>query len=704
MRDLHNKDLVNNKIYFLQVHEKVRNGIPLSKVGDTVREVEERNSETILNASLHRSNKVTYWKAEKADGTLFRDKKLHKFLEDKGYERELNDNGNKSEWFYDLSYKIFITLFEEFINKKPRKPYKLRKAQKHLSKKILEAFKTVKYLNLNACVRVGKTILSQDTAKQLNMMPCYIGKNLTSQSSARKTFEDIDIVESMCTISIHGEEKEVEEGYTKKVKRIISEIEKENILNQRILFFVDEVDDASHTILARKTMKPVIQYFKDNDLFGGFITMTGTRAHRGLKVLNDVKDKDDKLVEIELPYYEMQQIQPETTCQRDFTSVTIYNENENAPLSNISGAMKTAPGRESIAKSIISLFEDNSFNIKYNDNFPNIFIKISTIGKSNATSLVSLLNKKYSVVKGTEYKYVNINGNTTTSREAEEYCEKIINKNKDKKIVFITQGMATTSFSIESIGTAIVFTDNEMTADDVQGIHRSCTFAPGKTNTNLILITTNDSKELQFDDPFEDELKKAYDKESTREIYKSINQYNSITHFLVNASKNTIDTPVIVTEQNIERYIDIKQQYQIALSSQVQAVIDEEFTFLKTLKSNKTSKKSKCNNSSKSENPLGDLPSAEHETKNKSKEISKETKAKRLKALFSAISNMMAYDGNNQCTTPSFNLFGVNEKVFYECEKLKVLSDRWNSIYELCKDDKTFIRLYADKIAELNTF
>ena len=85
-----------NKIYFLEVVQKPG----LVKIGDTHREVAERNAESIINASLMPVQDAPWQVAEKFDGSVFRDKTFHKFLEKKGYERELNHKGSKSEWFF----------------------------------------------------------------------------------------------------------------------------------------------------------------------------------------------------------------------------------------------------------------------------------------------------------------------------------------------------------------------------------------------------------------------------------------------------------------------------------------------------------------------------------------------------------------------------------------------------------------------------
>jgi 3,4-dihydroxy-2-butanone 4-phosphate synthase len=77
------KDDGVNKIYFLEVVEKPGK----VKAGDTHRDVERRNQETMTNASLHRKpgTEPIYVVAKMWDGTVFRDKKFHTFLKQKKY-------------------------------------------------------------------------------------------------------------------------------------------------------------------------------------------------------------------------------------------------------------------------------------------------------------------------------------------------------------------------------------------------------------------------------------------------------------------------------------------------------------------------------------------------------------------------------------------------------------------------------------------
>jgi len=686
-----------NIIYLYMVKEKPK----LGKVGDTHRGLDKRIKETTTTASLHIVEQY-FWEAKKHDGTKFRDYELHKFLEGKGWKRELNDNGNKSEWFFDLTLEDFEKEFEEFVGKKPSKKYIPRKGQEYLEGEILQAFDDgFNYVNLSACVRVGKTILSLGISKVKNYFPVYIGKNLTSQSSVEDDNEEYNIVPKFKCVSLHGIDEKVENELSKKTKRIIESIELENPDNKKIIFYIDEVDDASHTIKSRQVLVPVVKYFQENGYEVKVICMSGTRAYRGLKILNDIAD-GEKIKEISLTYGEMQILQPETTCRRNFLSITHYSPSE-VELSNISDSMKSGVGRKSLAGTLVNLLgTTHSFDIKLNPKFPHWFIKFATIGKGNANSLVNYLNKNHSVVENQKYFFQNVNGDFTSSREAQDYCKGIIESHPGCIVVFITQGMATTSFSVKTIGNGVVFTDNELTSDDIQCLHRSATHTEGKEWCNLIVVTTNDSPEMKFDDVFEEEVS-GTGREERSKIYKEICEIDCITHYLVKDGKSTI--PVKIDNSNVEVMLDKKMERMTKISSIVQSLMDEDelpmFDLLDELVKN-TSKKSKTKKG-KSVDIFG---SSIDSSKKSSKEQNKTTLKKKQKLLRALVENIVKVPsacrmmGISIEEFDSWNEIGtLQEDMFLEYyNNFPILKDRVNQIYGLCEDENYLVKNYINKM------
>jgi len=688
-----------NKLYFLEVIEKPG----MVKIGDTHRDVETRNEETIINASLHIKQR-TWVVADRWDGSIFRDKSFHKFLEGKGYERELNNKRSKSEWFYITIEKALEEL-EEFIRKPVFKTVELRTAQNYLLEKMQEAIdEGHQYINAGFCVRVGKTIISLTLSSQNKWMPVYIGKNLTSQSSAECDNKEYGIVPEMLTQSLHGVD-ELEEGeLSKRTKLIIENIENTNTANKPIVFFVDEVDDGSHTTKSRDIITPVVEYFKANGKFACIFPMSGTRIYRGEKILKELTDGDIK--ELSLEYYEMQILQPETTCRREFRNISFYSEAKDG-LSNISDAIKNKDhGHKSLATFITKLLGTNNFEFTIDPNFPHWFIKFATVGKDNAKKLVAYLNRNCSTIENKEFYFAEINGDVTSSRQAQNYCKDIIKKQDGKTCVFISQGMATTSFSVEQIGNAAVFSDNELTSDDIQALHRAVTWALGKLFGNLLYITTNDSMEHSFDDIFEDETKIAKTREEKIEIYRELTNNNSMIHFTVNGKSIR---PVKVTYENADKVIDKKAKAMTRVGSIMGLMndLDDEIqeNILLTVTGKKgTSLKSKSTNGDKFD------PFSEGDTKKSKKQdtdkVTLGQKEKIFRAFVEGSVNVPALAREQETTIEEFsywNEVGISKELFFDVYNSSwMFRDRIDSIYNLCDDDTYLVENYLNRIVELH--
>lgn len=694
-----------NKIYFLEVEEK-----PYPKVGDSIRDVEERNKETMTNAALHRKKGTApfYVVAQKYDGTTFRDKEFHSFLRKQGYKFELNDQGNESEWVQSdpkgniPTVEQLLAELAKFTSKPVYKSVELRPAQHYLLAKMQEAVAAGnQYVNAGFCVRVGKTIISLTHAANNDWMPVYLGKNLTSQSSAETDNSKFGIVPQMLTQSLHGVDELEDDEPSKKTKQIIDRINSSNVSNRKIVFFVDEVDDASHTKKSRDIITPVVEHFKANGQFASIVTMSGTRIYRGEKILKELTTGDIK--ELSLEYYEMQILQPETTCNRNYRHISFYSKDADG-LVNISDAMTNKEnGHKSLASVVEKLLGTNNFDIVTNEQFPHWFIKFATVGKDKANAFVRYLNRNCSTIENNEYVFAAINGDVTRAKESQDYCEKIIADNAGKTCVFISQGMATTSFSVTAIGNSAVFTDNEITADDTQALHRSATWTEGKTDCNMIVVTTNDSMEHSFDDIFEDETKLATTREEKTEIYKELLNNNSMGHYTVNG--NSVRT-VRVTQENADKMLDKKAQKMTRESSivHVLADLDEEILediFAKVAGKKTTSKKSKTAKGSKFD-PFSDGTKPTKGKNSISDKLTVGQKEKILRAFCESAVNVPAIAREQQTTIEELNIWPDIDiekdlffNVYYNSPKFK---DRIDTIYSLCEDTDYLVQNYIDKL------
>jgi hypothetical protein len=689
-----------NKLYFLEVEEK----LGMVKVGDTHRDVELRNQETMTNASLHRKKgtKPTWVIAKKWDDTVYRDKEFHAFLKKKGYDFDTNNQDNDSEWVLNVTVEQLFTELAEFTRKPVYKTVELRPAQHYLLEQLQEAVdEGYQYINAGFCVRVGKTIISLTHSARNKWMPVYLGKNLTSQSSAETDNAEYGIVTQMLTQSLHGVD-ELEEGeLSKKTKQIIENINQTNTDNKPVIFFVDEVDDASHTKQSRNIITPVVDYYKENGMFACIITMSGTRIYRGEKILKDLTDGSIK--ELSLEYYEMQILQPETTCRRNFRNISFYSEKADG-LVNISDAMKNKDiGHKSLASCIVKLLGTNNFEFVLDEKFPHWFMKFSTVGKNNANALVRYLNRNHSIIEKQEYYFAAINGDVTNAKEAQEYCKTIIKDNLEKTCVFISQGMATTSFSVVDIGNSVVFTDNELTADDTQALHRSATWTEGKTDCNMVVVTTNDSKEYLFDDIFEDETKIAKSRGEKIAIYKELLNNNSMIHF----HEAHGFRPVVVTQETADNVIDKKMKSMTKIASIMGVVndLDEELidNILNTITGKKNSSKNSSSDKPDSFNPFGISDTKNLSTNQPSDTITLKEKERILRAFVENAVNVPAIAREQDTTIEEFkfwNELNVSKELFFNVYNSSWLfKDRIDAIYNLCGNEQYLIENYLNKIS-----
>jgi hypothetical protein len=691
-----------NKIYFLQVTEK-----PYIKVGDSIRDVEERNRETMTNAALHRKKgtKPFYVVAEKFDGTTFRDKQFHAFLRKQGYTFELNDQGNESEWVKsDVTGNIPTVeqLLEElakFTSKPVYKSVELRRVQHYgldLLATATEAGHTK--INFGSCMRSGKTIISLTHAKRNNCMPVYIGKNLTSQSSAEDDNNENNIVPCIVTVSIHGQDEDTDTELSKKSQRVIEKINSANKDNQKIIIYVDECDDASHTAKSRAIIKQVAKHYHDKGVLFQVITMTGTRKERGRKILNDLtflgKSKD-----LSIEYWEMQILQPEETVNRNFVSINFFQGNAHG-LVNIADALKDrTTGHASLASFIKLLLSPNNFGLKDTSKHPHWFMKFCTTEKSPITDLAKYLNTNLTTVAGKDYLYIPINGDTTSSREAQKFCKKIIKDNPTKVVVFLSFGMATTSFSVVPIGNSAVFSDNSITADDTQAYHRSATWETGKEWCNMVQVTTAEPDTVSWNDVFESELPPG-PKQGKLPISKEILHLNSLIHIECGKSTNQMT----ITSEFAEHVLDKRAVAQTRVAS-VMHMLKEHDDIKDIILECVDPKTGKIKKALKSGTEKGDTFDPFGVLKNRKKKTTQTglTVAKQeaiLRAFAANAVNVPAVAREQGITLEEFDLWsevGVDEDLFkLVCEQSEDFKETINTIYRLCDDD-SHLKTYLDK-------
>lgn len=708
-------DLIGEtKIYFLKVLEKTsfyndasnvgtipsftidKVGASIIKIGDTFRLVEERNRETLTNASLHKEI-VSSTLAIKEDGSTFRDYDFHEFLEDKGYERELNDNGRPSEFF-------FITMdqaqqeYEEFTAKKFKKQVVFRTVQHYGLDLLAEATEAgYKAINFGSCMRSGKTIISLEHARRYDCMPVYLGKNLTSQSSAETDNNEYNIVPNMVTVSIHGQDEDTDTELSKKAQQVVEKINATN-KDQKIIIYIDECDDASHTSKSRAIISQVAKHYHDKEMLFQVIPMTGTRKERGRKILNDMPFLG-KLKDLSIEYWEMQILQPNDTVKRNFVSINFFQGNAHN-LVNIADALKDrTTGHTSITSFIKLLLSPNNFKLKDTSKHPHWFFRFCTTEKSPITDLAKYLNSNLNTVNGQEYFYQPVNGETTNAREAQKFCKKVIKDNPTKIVVFLSFGMATTSFSVVPIGNTVVFSDNPITADEIQAFHRGATWEESKEWCNMVHVTTAETGQLAWNDVFESELPPG-SKQGKLPIYKEILHMNSLIH--IECGQST--TPMVITPEFAEHVLDKRAIAQTRVASVVN-MLKEHDDIRDIILECVDPKTGKIKKTLKSGTAKGNTVDPFDVLKNRKKQKNQSglTVAKQeaiLRAFADNAVNVPAVAREQGVTLEEFDLWDevdVDEELFeMVCEQSEDFKETIDTIYRLCEDD-SHLKDYLDK-------
>lgn len=711
-------DLIGEtKIYFLKVLEKTsfyndasnvgtipsftidKVGSSIIKIGDTFRLVEERNKETLTNASLHKEV-VSSTLAVKEDGSTFRDYEFHEHLEDKGYERELNDNGRPSEFFF-ITMEQAQKEYEEFTAKKFKKEAVLRTVQ-HYGLDLLAEATEAGYMAINfgSCMRSGKTIISLEHARRNNCMPVYLGKNLTSQSSAEDDNNEYNIVPHMVTVSIHGQDEDTNTELSKKAQQVIEKIDAANKNNQKIIIYIDECDDSSHTSKSCAIIKQVAQHYFNKGMLFQVIPMTGTRKERGRKILNDMpflgKSKD-----LSIEYWEMQILQPDDTVRRNFVSINFFQGNAHG-LVNIADALKDrTTGHASIASFIkLLLSPTNNFKLKDTSKHPHWFFRFCTTEKSPITDLAKYLNNNLNTMNGREYHYQPINGDTTKAKEAQQFCKKVIKDNPTKIVVFLSFGMATTSFSVVSIGNAAVFSDNPITADEIQAEHRGATWEKGKEWCNMVHVTTAEAVDtMAWNDVFESELPPG-PKQGKLPIFKEILHMNSLIHVACGQST----TPMTITPELAVDVLDKRAVAQTRVAS-VMHMLNEHDNIKDMILECIDPKTGKIKKALKSGTSKGKTVDPFDVLKNRKKQNPQSglTVAKQeaiLRTFAENVVNVPAVAREQGVTLEEFDLWeevNVDEELFkIVCEQSEDFNETIGTIYRLCEDD-SHLKTYLDK-------
>ena len=435
------------------------------------------------------------------------------------------ENVFKLNLFKDLIQNIMENFKEIYMVDKPLRIFSIQNKQKTMYNFLDTYLKSGSpfYLNVDAATRIGKTLITLTAMKDNNVTPIWIGKNLTSHSSAIKDHKDFYLGEmnlGIFSLNINTN-----------IKTKFEVMIKDNDIIGDVVLIIDEVDDKTHTLPSSEGLKIVIDSIKNSALnFRGMITMSATRAHRGIKLIRNVAGTNVEINNFYLPYYQMQELDNITTVPRHMIMIGIVTKNKFSFENSVNKINRKS--LSNVAEFLLPLFGDvKRYNMMLNKDAPHIFVKYQANTNNSILSLIDMLENKN---KNKNRIFFNMTGENTSNKEAEQNIKELEAKNIGKQIIIISKGMAATSFSVPTIGRTIIVGDTN--ANSYQVLHRSTTYSesiPGKV-AQMIQITEIDNMNVYTPDPlFVETQRLNLEEKDLSKIYKkylSDNTDNSIVY------------------------------------------------------------------------------------------------------------------------------------------------------------------------------
>ena len=434
----------------------------------------------MTNSSLHRHGKKKFYAAVKENGETFRDKSFHKFLTNKGYKREDNDQGNPSEWFYDITDETIEKELFLFTKKKVRCLIVLRPHQQDVYEQVLKADK--KYNLLSLAPRFGKTYTILEIAQYYfdQSVPVVLvpaSKSLSSNASFINDYSD-----GGYTFPIINNASLFMEN-----DKIIENLRDQIGTGKKIILVTDEADVASHTDISVEKLKEIEENF---DVFKIFV-MSGTAIYKASKIFLDVPEED--IFSINITYTDLfSYINQTELVKRNFVNIR-YHSNLMPDGLNIKQSFEQASATDTMVKYVNTFVNDEARDAYF------------SLGESKVSMVfvpglqikyMKDFVKKYSAAYP-DVKAEIINGTETTNRKAEEKVKKIINTMKmekdTRKLVLFSSGMAQRSFSVPLLRRTIILSDGLITPSFLQMSARCLTYdrdLKGEQTGDIIRIST----------------------------------------------------------------------------------------------------------------------------------------------------------------------------------------------------------------------
>ena len=360
------------------------------------------------------------------------------------------------------------------------KVYKPRAWQQQVVNQMLDS--NQKHILLSLPPRFGKTLSVLEFAKKLvengidgnKLYLVPLSKNLSSNTSFVVDYDDFGYIQHyniLKDISLFKDEEKI-------MEKLSNELPDDAL----IIPITDEADLASNTSISISKIKEITSKYQVVKQ----IVMTGTNVGRAAKILKDVPMEDINYVN--MTYTDMLVMGGEVV-KRNVVNVQYNISDFSEDVLNIRQSFEDPKEYQTLSQYLYTWTLDSGQEMRYNlqpTEAVMVFIKTKT--KKHLKQFGEVFYNNYS----DECEVMIISGDFTTNGKAQEQVQKklhIMRQNKNnKRLVILSNGMASRSFSVSKIYRTILFGDNLLSYADLQAMSRSLTHEDGKEFADIIRI------------------------------------------------------------------------------------------------------------------------------------------------------------------------------------------------------------------------
>lgn len=338
------------------------------------------------------------------------------------------------------------------------------------------------YILLSLPPRFGKTLSVLEYTKKLvengldgnKLYLVPLSKNLSSNASFVVDYDDFGYSQYyniLKDISLFKDEEKI-------IEKLSNELPDDAL----IIPITDEADLASNTSISISKINEVISKYQVVKQ----IVMTGTNVGRAAKILKDIPMEDINY--IHMTYTDML-VMGGDVVKRNVINAQYNISDFSEDVLNIRQSFEDPKEYQTLSKYLHTWTLDSGQEMRYNlqpTEAVMVFIKTKT--KKHLKQFGEVFYNNYS----DECEVMVITGDFTTNGKAQQQVKEKLHimkqNNNNKRLIILSNGMASRSFSVSKIYRTILFGDNLLSYADLQAMSRSLTFEDGKEFADIIRI------------------------------------------------------------------------------------------------------------------------------------------------------------------------------------------------------------------------